>query len=148
MKKLITFLLLTALFQSCVNTVNISDRKYPLTKHMGESKDTFKIYKYVPIELEYPAKINFNGTRTIILVGGKCVYNDVQEKLSTKKIGIPKPDENGKYLIAVHLVDFKNKIIYLWASDEAIGLDSHKQNVITLLYTGIKENPITLELKN
>lgn len=82
------------------------------------------------------------------MVGGKCVYNDVQKKLSTQKIGIPKPDENGKYLISVHLVDFKNKFIYLWASDNAAGLDSQKRNVITLLYTGTKEDPITLEVKN
>ncbi len=147
MNKIITFLLLTVLFQSCHNTVNISDRKYPLTQYMYESIDTFKIYKYVSIELEYPAKIDFNDKRTIILVDSKCVYNDVQKNLSTHKIGIPKP-ENGNYLISVHLVDFKNKIIYLWASDEAIGLDSNKQNVITLLYTGIKENPKTLMLKN
>lgn len=148
MKKLIAFLSLTVLLQSCLNTGNISDRKYPLTEPIDESIDTFKIYKYVPIELVFPAKIDFNGTRTIIMVGGKCVYNDFQKKLSTQKIGIPKPDENGKYLLSVHLVDFKNKFIYLWASDNAAGLDSQKRNVITLLYTGTKEDPITLEVKN
>jgi hypothetical protein len=45
------------------------------------------------------------------------------------------------------LVDLKNKTYYKWASDEAIRLESHKRNVIALLYAGIEYNPITLELK-
>jgi hypothetical protein len=147
MKKLIPFLFLTVLLQDCNNTVKISDRKRPLTDNIYElEKDTFEIYKYVLIELEFPSKIDFIDTKTIIWIDGDCVYNDVQKNLSTQKIGIPKP-KNGKYLIAINLVDFKNKIIYSWSSDELIRLYSNKRNVITLLYTGCKENPITLQLK-
>lgn len=83
MKKLMPFIFLTLLLQSCGNKDNISDRKYQLTDHIDESIDTFEIYKYVRIELEYPAKIDFNGTKTITMIGVKCVYNDVQKKLST-----------------------------------------------------------------
>jgi hypothetical protein len=87
----------------------------------------------------------------ILINSSDVVFNGTYSELLNTKIPLPKPNEYSEnqsgYLIGIKVYDLKNKLEYKWASDVTYFLDEKKKNKIKLLYTGIPEESITLNVE-
>lgn len=150
-KTIIIFALIIVAFYSCNN--KISDRMGPINEeNLKIQVDTFQIHKKVAIELETEKYFDFGDCKIMILINSSdIVFFGTYAELINSKIPLPKPNEYSKnksgYLIGIKVYDLKNKCEYKWASDVTYFLDDKKKNKIKLLYTGIPEESITLNVE-
>jgi hypothetical protein len=131
----------------------ISDRIGSLNEEdLKIQVDTFQIHKRVSIVLETEKNFDFEDCQIMILINSSdVVFNGTYSELLNTKIPLPKPNEYSEnqsgYLIGIKVYDLKNKLEYKWASDVTYFLDEKKKNKIKLLYTGIPEESITLNVE-
>lgn len=150
-KTLLIFALI--LITLCFCNSKISDRMGPLNeKDLKIQVDTFQIYKRVTIVLETERNFDFENCKIMILINSSdVVFNGTYSELLNSKIPLPEPNEYSEnqsgYLIGITVYDLKNKLEYRWASDDTYFLDDKKRNKIKLLYTGIHEESITLNVE-
>lgn len=150
-KTFLLFALFVNTLYSC--TSKISDRMGPLNAvDLNNQVDTFQISKKVDIILETEKNFDFKDCKILILINSSdVVFFGTNSELLTSKIPLPFPNEysenQSEYLIGIKVYDLKSKMEYRWASDDTYFLDDKKKNKIKLLYTGIPEESITLNVE-
>jgi hypothetical protein len=101
--------------------------------------------------LETEKNFDFKDCKILILINSSVVFFGTNSELLTSKIPLPFPNEysenQSEYLIGIKVFDLKSKMVYRWASDDTYFLDDKKKNKIKLLYTGIPEESITLNVE-
>ncbi len=146
--KLLNILWLVVIASACFSCGGmISDRGRDLDKTYHFKVGTFVVDREVDIAFSHEYGYDFQDKKVAIMVDSKTyVFYGTYEQLRRQKVKLSAPLMGDTYLICVHIIDPQKNKMYTWASDGGNSLREDKLNIINLLYTGIADESITLNV--